>query len=133
MAGFTMFCPKPPKVILQTPIAKIAPITTIHNGKLEGRLNAKISPVTMADPSLTVVWTLKMNFWIRNSTATQATTDVRMTDNAATPKNQSEVAKTGTSAMATPYMLRLTESPEWTWGEGAMVNLFIYLLLLCFT
>jgi len=50
-AGLNGLRPSPPKVILPTPMATRAPITTIHHGRFAGRLKARIKPVTRAEPS----------------------------------------------------------------------------------
>ena len=51
MAGLKTFCPRPPKVILTTPMAKIEPMTATHQGQEAGRLRASSKPVTAAEPS----------------------------------------------------------------------------------
>ena len=53
-AGFTIFCPRPPKAILTTTIANIAPITNCHTGNVNGTLKASNIPVTTADKSFIV-------------------------------------------------------------------------------
>ncbi len=54
MAGLNGLLPKPPKDILPMPMAAMAPMRMIQNGRFEGRLNANNKPVRMADPSVTV-------------------------------------------------------------------------------
>ena len=51
-AGLKRLFPKPPKDILAIPIATIEPMTTIHIGRLEGRLKASSMPVTTAEYGL---------------------------------------------------------------------------------
>ena len=48
-AGLNGLWPKPPKVILATPIATAAPMTIIHHGIFDGKLKANRTPVTTAD------------------------------------------------------------------------------------
>ena len=48
-AGFIKFCPSPPNSIFTTRIAKIPPITPIHQGAETGRFSARSSPVTTAE------------------------------------------------------------------------------------
>lgn len=53
-AGLNGLDPSPPKVIFPIPMATKAPIKVIHIGRLLGKLNPNKSPVTMAEPSISV-------------------------------------------------------------------------------
>ena len=53
-AGLKRLHPSPPNVILTTPIANRAPMTTIQSGIFDGRLNARSIPVRIAEPSVIV-------------------------------------------------------------------------------
>jgi hypothetical protein len=50
-------------------------------------------------------------FWIRNSNARHATTEVKVTTKTPVPKNTAEQMNAGISAMSTPYMFFSMESP----------------------
>ena len=71
-AGLNKFCPNPPKVIFATPIATNAPITTIHQGKLLGKLNASNKPVNTADKSQMVDFCFNRYLVISHSNSTHA-------------------------------------------------------------
>ena len=85
-AGLKGLLPNPPKLIFPTPMAIMAPITTIHHGRLLGRLKARISPVTSAEPSEMVGLTLSKNFWIRYSNSKHEVMEIRVTTSAPIPK-----------------------------------------------
>ena len=51
MAGLKMLFPNPPKDSFTTPIANRHPSANIHNGKFDGTLKAKSTPVIIAEPS----------------------------------------------------------------------------------
>ena len=74
IAGLKRFCPSPPKVILTTPIAKMAPITATHHGQDGGRLRNSSTPVTDEDQSPIVPGALNMNLVMRYSTRIHETT-----------------------------------------------------------
>ncbi len=57
-AGFMKFCPRPPKSIFTTRMAKTPPSAAIHRGMVTGRFRANSSPVTTADRSVTVSFPL---------------------------------------------------------------------------
>ncbi len=61
-AGLKGLFPNPPKLIFPMPIATSAPITTIHQGRLLGKLNARSSPVSIAEPSVTDGFTFNKYF-----------------------------------------------------------------------
>ena len=84
-AGLNRFCPSPPKLIFATPIATNAPITTIHQGKLLGKLNARSKPVSTAERSQMVDFCFKINFAISHSNSTQATTLIAVVMSAPIP------------------------------------------------
>ena len=46
-----MFWPRPPKVILATPMATTAPMNTTHQGVVYGRFRPRRIPVTTAERS----------------------------------------------------------------------------------
>ena len=73
-AGFIKFCPSPPYNCFTIIIANRAPITGIHRGTVDGRFNARMSPVTTAEQSLIVI-----GFFIKYSNKysdnTQVSTD----------------------------------------------------------
>ena len=73
-AGLKMFCPKPPKLIFATPIATKAPMITIHQGKLLGKLNANNRPVNTAERSPIVDFCFNRYYAISHSNSTQAAT-----------------------------------------------------------
>ena len=85
-AGLKRLFPKPPKDILAIPIATIDPMTTIHIGRVEGRLKASSNPVSMAEPLPIVGYSFSKYFWIRYSTMTQESIDERVTMKAPIPK-----------------------------------------------
>ena len=125
-AGLKMFWPKPPKVILPTPMAKRAPMMMIHTGRFDGRFMPSRMPVRAAEPSRMVLRSERiMNLLMAHSKNTQAATLDRHTMAEPMPKNHSETSSAGTRAMMTPYMLRSTESRPWAWGESETTNLLI--------
>ena len=73
IAGLNMFCPSPPKVIFTTPIAKIAPIVSTHQGQDTGTFRARRIAVTTAERSPTEQGFLRRNLLMRYSTPTQET------------------------------------------------------------
>ena len=86
-AGLKRLQPSPPKVIFTTPIANKAPITTIHNGMLAGRLNASNKPVRMAEPSVTVGRPSRSRYLpMTHSKNTHDATDTAVTAMAPRPK-----------------------------------------------
>ena len=74
MAGLKRFCPRPPKVILTTPMANTDPMTATHHGQEGGRLRKRRTPVTDEDQSPTVLGALNMNLVIRYSASKHETT-----------------------------------------------------------
>ena len=76
-AGFTIFCPRPPKAIFTTTIANTAPITNCQTGRVNGTLKANNIPVTTAERSFTVcfLFVILLN---KYSDSTQASTDVNI-------------------------------------------------------
>ena len=69
------------------PMETRAPITTIHIIEtVAGTLNANSKPVTMAEPSQTVLGTLRMYFSISHWKSTQLTTEMKLTSRALRPK-----------------------------------------------
>ena len=79
-AGLKGFCPRPPNVILPTPIATSAPMMMIHIGRLLGRFMPRSRPVRAAEPSHTVQRVVfRRNLAIAHSKSTHATTLVAQT------------------------------------------------------
>ena len=85
-AGLNGLLPSPPKLILPMPMATNAPMTTIHTGRLLGRLNDSNRPVSTADPSLMVGVVFSRKRWMRYSNNTHESTEVTLTMNAPRPK-----------------------------------------------
>ena len=104
-AGLKIFCPRPPKVILATPMATTEPMTMSHHGEFGGRLSASRQPVTTADRSLTVTGRLSRYFWIRNSVSTQAAAPTRMSISADQPLERIDTSMAGARAMSTSRMI----------------------------
>ena len=127
-AGLKGLQPKPPKVILPTPIATTAPISTIHHGIPTGRLKANNIPVTIAERSPMVVRRPIIRPK-RNSNNTQPATATPVTSNTLQPITYVDTARAGTSAKITSSIIRRVFSPPWMWGEGAaksLVAIYIY-------
>jgi hypothetical protein len=85
-AGLKGFFPSPPKDILATPIDIIAPTINIHIGRLVGTLNAKSTPVIIAEPSEIVGSPFKIYFCINHSNKRQEATDTKVRIMALNPK-----------------------------------------------
>ena len=85
-AGLKGLLPNPPKLILPTPIANIAPSITSNGDRFDGRLKASSTPVTNADRSGNVLPFFKTNLLIINSVAMHDITDIRVSVNAGMPK-----------------------------------------------
>ena len=125
-AGLKIFCPRPPKVILPTPMANKAPSMIIQMGKLLGRLKPKSKPVRIAEPSRMVKRSrFRINLVMAHSKNTQDNTEAVITATAPQPKNQKLASKAGNRAIHTPYMFFCTESPPYTCGERDITSLFI--------
>ena len=81
-----MLLPSPPNDILPTPMANSAPIIIMYSGRLLGRLNASSRPVTMAEPSLSVVFGfLRIYLLMAHSNSMHEATDVSVTITAPRP------------------------------------------------
>ena len=85
MAGLNMFCPRPPKDILAMPMATTAPMTTTHQGVLQGRFIASSRPVTSAEEPLNSSGRFIRNFAMSHSRPTQATALTARTSNSDQP------------------------------------------------
>ena len=131
-AGLKGLRPRPPKVILATPIATSDPITTIHHGIDDGRLNASSRPVTAAERFDTVHSPWKRNFWIRNSITTQLTTAMADTVSTSTPCTHVDTANAGSIAMSTSRMIERVDCALCTCGDGATKNLFAMIFISSF-
>ena len=103
-AGFTKLSPMPPKNCLITIIETNAPTTTISRGIFDGRLNAKRMPVTTADKSH-IVFGLFIIFLATNSKRTQLKTLTPVTSSVLGPKNQTDAARAGKSAIITSSII----------------------------
>ncbi len=110
-AGLKILLPNPPNDILPIPIAAIAPMANIHNGRLDGTLNASNTPVMIADPSEMVGSFLNMKRCTPYSVMTQKSTENAVNINASRPNTYSDTIKAGTSAMSTPYIFLEIVSP----------------------
>ena len=67
--------------------------------------------------------------FIAHSKKTHDATDTDVTAIAPNPKYMKEHIKAGMSAIHTPNMFFLTESPPWICGDNDNLNLFIVLIL----
>ena len=86
-AGLKGLVPRPPNVILPTPMATSAPIRIIQMGRLEGRLKPSNRPVRMAEPSQIVSCLRpRIKRVMAHSKHTQAATDVARTMADPSPK-----------------------------------------------
>ncbi len=77
IAGLKMFCPSPPKMIFPTPMATNAPIAPTYHGAVAGSENARIAPVTAADPSFRQIGLRRMA--VKSASAASALTTQRST------------------------------------------------------
>ena len=121
-AGLKGFLPRPPKVILPTPIDTSAPTATIHSGMDEGKLKASSIPVTTADQLLTVSGPRSRKRCIRYSNTTQQATDVHVTNNTLNPNTHVDTASAGSSAITTSSISRDVVCCPWTCGEGETIK-----------
>ena len=120
-AGFTKFCPIPPKNCFTTTIATNAPMGIIQKGIVEGKLNASNSPVTTALKSFNVLLRFSI-FLVMYSNRTQETTLMTVTAKARGPKSQTDAAKAGTRAIITSLIIDCEVSPDLIWGDAATVG-----------
>jgi len=124
-----MLHPKPPNVILPTPIATIAPSTTIHAGIFDGRLKPNSKPVITADQSVMVVRRVCITYLpIAHSVVTQASTLVAQTISEPMPKNMSEAANAGTRAIATSRMSCSIVRVAWMCGDCDMIRFDMFFI-----
>ena len=105
-------------------MATKAPMTTIHQGIDAGRLKASNTPVTTADQLQSVSGPRTTYFWIRNSNATQLTTESAVTHNALQPNTTVETTSAGISAITTSRMIEAVDRSVCTCGAGATISLF---------
>ena len=131
MAGLKGFLPSPPKVILAMAMATKAPMTTIHQGIVEGRLKASSTPVTTADQLEIVSGPRTRKRWMRNSKATHEATESAVTRSTSRPKTTVETTSAGISARTTSRMIDAVDCGDCTCGAGATVSLFIILMVFC--
>jgi hypothetical protein len=103
-------------------MAKIAPITTIHHGRLEGRLNASKTPVTIADPSLILTGVFRIYSWISISARTHDAIDTAVIISAPIPNKYTVTKKAGIKETTTPTISLFTERSLLICGEGETVK-----------
>ena len=99
-AGFIKLQPRPPNICLTSRMATALPTRIIHQGAVEGRFSARITPVTAADRSLMRMGFLP-SFCQRSSRPTQNTTDSSVTRSACQPKSHTPAMTQGMSAVST--------------------------------
>ena len=90
-------------------------MTTIHRGRLLGRLKASRIPVRIALPSSMVTLSLPSIYLVMaHSKRTQLAMLVSSTTAAPRPKKYRLHTNAGSRAIHTPYMFLWTVSPLWT-------------------
>src|SRR5690554_6850389 len=98
IAGLKILLPNPPNDTLITPIANKHPKARIHNGRFDGTLKAKRTPVMIAEPSKAVGVFLIMYLTIKYSNKTQKTTADSVIINASNLNTYSATKNAGISA-----------------------------------
>ena len=124
IAGLAKFCPIPPNRHLTTIIAKTAPTAACHSGMEAGILSASRSPVTADERSPTVCSFLQMMLKT-SSESIAAATQVIITNRLFIPKNITEAADAGRSAISTSSMMERVVRLVYKCGEEVTISLFI--------
>ena len=99
-AGLKTFAPIPPKKPLATTMAKIAPKTVIQTGRVGGKTNANINPVTTAERSLILTFCF-VAIWKTHSAKTAVATETKIVTKAGIPKRITPYTAKGNKAMIT--------------------------------
>jgi len=119
MAGLKIFIPKPPKTILPMPMATKDPMHPTYQGAVAGRDSPRISPVTPADKSVTLIGFDLIRVKI-NSAARQVVTQISNCMAANHLKNQMAAITVGLKAMITSRIITRVVMPILNiCGDGA--------------
>ena len=108
-------------------MATTEPTAPIQRGSVDGRLSARIRPVTTAERSPSVPF-LFITFLEIYSASTAEPTVVAERASALRPKYTTDMTRAGTSEMMTSSMMPVVVSLERTCGEGLTVSFFAIIL-----